>query len=88
MDGPAVKRLLFDSSDLLGELGIEFVLPERDLGRQPEGKGGEAQCSNLPICLFHPHHADWSEFHPRPVSRIIFHSIASRVDCFVRSCKG
>jgi hypothetical protein len=27
---------------VLGELGIEFVLSERDLGRQPEGKGGEA----------------------------------------------
>ena len=32
-----------------GGLGIEFVLPERDLGRQPGGKGGEADllCRHL-----------------------------------------
>ena len=32
-----------------GDLGIEFVLSERDLGRQPEGKGGEADFSTASL---------------------------------------
>jgi hypothetical protein len=32
MDGPAVKRLLFDSSDLLGELGVQPALPKHSFG--------------------------------------------------------